>query len=366
VTTRRFLFVTTNLSGGGAERAIINIAKGLLDRGHRSRIVIFENIVSHDVPSGILAALTVEPGSRISTDWIGKRRIARKLRRWFQELPIDERPHVIISTLPFADEVVRLSGLDDVWYRIPNTLSAEIDGLRRSSWLKARRRSKRYRRLYSGERVIAVSQGVAHDLARMDIRPVRLETIYNPFDFDEIQKLAAMAEPDLPTDPFVLHVGRFQPQKRHDVLLDAYKTSGLQHRLVLLTQDSGDLRSMIASRGLESRVTIAGFRKNPFPWYLNASAVVLSSDREGMPNVLVEALICGTPVVSTDCPSGPREVLTGEMKNWLVPCGDHNALAAKMVEVVAKRPSIDPGVYAPFRKERILDAIAGLEGSDTR
>jgi glycosyltransferase involved in cell wall biosynthesis len=120
---------------------------------------------------------------------------------------------------------------------------------------------------------------------------------------------------------------------------------------------------MIASRRLESRVTIAGFRENPYPWYANAAALVLTSDFEGMPNVLVEALACGTPVVSTDCASGPREVLTGSMSRFLVPPGDTDAIAARLREVVQSRPNIDRDVIAPFRHDKVLAAVESLAGA---
>jgi glycosyltransferase involved in cell wall biosynthesis len=84
---------------------------------------------------------------------------------------------------------------------------------------------------------------------------------------------------------------------------------------------------MLAERGLTRSVAVAGFQANPYPWMRAAELLVLSSDREGMPNVLVEALACGTRVVSTDCPSGPREVLRGSLARGLVPPGDPQALA---------------------------------------
>ena len=136
----------------------------------------------------------------------------------------------------------------------------------------------------------------------------RIVRIYGGFDLEEIRRAARLPEADLPREPFVLHASRFMPQKRHDLLLDAWLAARLPHRLVLLTQASPGLDALIAERGLKERVLVAGFRPNPYPWMRAAELLVLSSEREGMPNVLVEALACGTRVVSTDCPSGPREV----------------------------------------------------------
>jgi glycosyltransferase involved in cell wall biosynthesis len=150
------------------------------------------------------------------------------------------------------------------------------------------------------------------------------------------------------------------PQKRHDVLLEAWRRAALPHKLVLLTAASAALEQMIRSKGLEGRVLVAGFRKNPYPWMRAAELLVLSSDREGMPNVLVEALACGTRVVSTDCPSGPREVMRGELARYLVPPGNPEALAHAMRTALAD-PLPDLSVIeAEFSAERMAGAYESL------
>lgn len=359
----RFLFIVTNLRTGGAEKAVLKIASGLSARGHESRLILLENVIEYPVPEAIHIHALTPKDVPLSSGWIGKRVVAARLARLYRNLAKQAPFELTVSTLPFADEVAQIARLPRVWYRIANTLSAEIEQLSVKNSRKARRRQSRYRRLYEGKNLIAVSKGVAADLReRLLLAKARIETIYNPFDFEEISNRAQAAEPDLPKRPYILHVGRFEPQKRHDLLLDAFQIARLPLDLVLLTRPSPGLIDLIASRGLESRVIVAGFRDNPYPWYSHASALVLSSDREGMPNVLIESLICGTPVVSTDCPSGPRELLSGPMSRWLVPCGDASALAARMREVVETRPSIDPRILEPFAHTSILQAYESLAG----
>ena len=188
----------------------------------------------------------------------------------------------------------------------------------------------------------------------------RIRRIYNGLDLDAIRLAAAEPPPDLPQEPFVLHAGRFAAQKRHDLLLDAWTEARLPHRLVLLTQSDPRLEALVRERGLQSRVTIAGFRANPYPWMRAAELLVLSSDREGMPSVLVEALASGTRVVSTDCPSGPREVLRGPMSRWLVPPGDARALAAAMRAALASPrpgPSAVPEEFTEAHMVRAYEAL---------
>ena len=340
---------------------MLNIARGLIRRGHNAKLILLEDQIDHALPPGVEPQCVSRRGRIISKSWVAKRFIAWRLRRWMRSRLIQEQPDLVISTLPFADEVVRIAGLSGIWFRITNTLSAEIGGLKSISAPKANRRLARYRRLYGGQNVIAVSQGVADDLRdRLGIRSAETVTIYNPFDLHEIRRLAMAEDGTLPQEPYIVHAGRFVAQKRHDLLLDAYAASKLPHRLFLLAKPTGRLRALIAAKGMTDRVTITGFQPNPYPWYARASAVVLCSDFEGFPNVLVEALACGTPVVSTDCPSGPREILTGSLSKYLSPCGDAAALAENLVSVVKSPPTIDRDFVLRFSQHASLAAIETL------
>jgi glycosyltransferase involved in cell wall biosynthesis len=360
----KFLFVITNLAVGGAQRGILNVGDGLAERGHEVHVLLLEHIVEFAVPASLNIHTLTSPGEEGSSGLLGKWRAAWRLRRLHRKLAKDVPFDLIVSTLPFADEVTRLAGLPRVWHRVANTLSIEIENLSKTKRAKARRRRARYRQVYGRSNLIAVSHGVAHDLRhRLQYHDARIEVVFNPFYLDRIRQLSFEPEPDLPAYPYILHVGRFEPQKRHDLLLDAFRLADLPHRLVLLTSASARLSTLISARQLDLKVTVAGFRKNPYPWYARADLLVLCSDREGMPNVIVEALACRTPVVSTDCPSGPREVLLGQLARWLVPPGDTRALAQRMREAVAHRPTIAEESVERFSHQHSLDAYEALARS---
>lgn len=356
----KFGFIITNITGGGAEKAILKICAGLAERGHEVDLVLLENIVSHDVPEGIPVQALTPPGRRLSKGMIGKWFAAGRLRRLLAGLAKDRAFDLVVSTLPFADEVAGCARLPRHWCRIANTLSVEIERLRARSPVKARRRLARYRRLYGSRPLIAVSDGVAQDLrGPLGLTEARIERIYNPFDFTAIRAAAAAAAP-LPAGPYVIHVGRFAPQKRHDLLLDAWARLDLPHRLVLLTPGDEKLSAMIEDRGLTSRVMIAGFQSNPYPWMARADLLILCSDHEGLPNVIIEALALGTPVVSTDCPSGPREILGQAFPQCLVPVSDAAGLAEGIRRLLGNPPDVARADLSPYDAETVMAAYERL------
>lgn len=359
----RILLLLPNLQAGGAEKGFLRISKIAAERGHEVDLVILEHHIEYAVPENIRLHALTPAGRRMSAGWLGKRIAAAKLQRWYRRATAARPFDLIVASLPFAHEVTRIAALPRVWHQVANTISAEINAMKNPR--KAARRLARYRRLYEGHLVTTVSESVKVDLVdNLKIRPAKIVTIYNPFDFEEMRK-ASTAEPrDLPREPYLLHVGRFARQKRHDLLLDAFRLADVPHRLVIMTRDEdvADIKALVAARDLKERVMVFGFHENLFPWYAHASALVLSSDFEGMPSVMIEALGVGTPVVSTDCPSGPREVLAEGLQHWLVPPGDARALAERLQEVVRSPPRIEPKMLERFSPQKSLSMIESLAG----
>ncbi|HVK54263.1 MAG TPA: glycosyltransferase, partial [Burkholderiales bacterium] len=150
--------VITNLRGGGAEKAMLRLATALASRGHRVRLILLEHRVEHELPKDVeLHALTA-PGVTVGKGFLGKLHTAFRLQRLYRRLGLGPEC-LTISTLPFADQVVATARIPNVWFRIANTLSAEVESLK--SPTKRARRLARYQRLYEGRNLIAVSEGVA-------------------------------------------------------------------------------------------------------------------------------------------------------------------------------------------------------------
>jgi glycosyltransferase involved in cell wall biosynthesis len=352
----KFGFVLTNLAGGGAEKAVLKLAHVLAARGNEAHVLLLEHLIEHAVPADVRIHALTPPRQRSSKGYFGKLLAARRLRGLVRKLESRTPFDLVVSTLPFADEVTSLAGAPRHWCRIANTLSAEIECLRATNPRKAGRRLARYRRLYAGRPLIAVSAGVESDLRSvLAAGQARIERIHNPFEFAEI-RASALAAARLPDEPYAIHVGRFVAQKRHDVLLDSWKAIANPPLLVLLCTPDRKLAQMIEARGLAGRVMVAGFQANPYPWIANARLLVLCSDHEGLPNVIVEALAVGTPVVSTDCPSGPREILGDALRDCLVPVGDAAALARTVARVLATPPDVTRASLARFAADTVAAA----------
>lgn len=317
----RLAFVLTNLSGGGAEKAILKTVQLLSKAGHQCKLFLLESQFAHQASSDLSICILNNKKS-VGKGWLSRRLLAFSLRSKIQQF----NPDIVISTLPFADEVTALSRVNNHWCRIANTLSVEIENLAKNNQSKARRRLLRYQRIYGTRKLIAVSQGVALDLKHKLNIQSHIEVIPNPFNKIQILEKANNNSHVKLDKPFILYVGRFSPQKRHDLLLDAFLKVPDQFDLVMLTPPDSMLQEMIDSRNLTQRVHVMGFQENPYAWMSKAELLVLTSDREGLPNVLIESLLCGTPVVSTDCPSGPREILADITPGSLVPCSDLPAL----------------------------------------
>jgi glycosyltransferase involved in cell wall biosynthesis len=213
--------------------------------------------------------------------------------------------------------------------------------------------------------IIAVSDGVAADLSRLARLPRnRITTIFNAVDVNRIRELASAPITDAwfaeGAPPVLLAVGRLAPQKDYGTLLRAFALvrSHCGLRLVILGEgpERDRLQDEATALGIAADVKMPGAVANPFPYMATARLFVMSSAWEGLPNVLMEALACGCPIVSTDCLSGPREILDGGSFGELVPVGDHTALAEAILRALAS--SVDRSRLQARAQSFSVDRVA--------
>ncbi|UJF18227.1 glycosyltransferase [Vibrio sp. SS-MA-C1-2] len=154
---------------------------------------------------------------------------------------------------------------------------------------------------------------------------------------------------EIPKGDYLIHIGRFVKQKRHDILFQAIANMENKLPVVILCHKPEKAMALAKKFNIEDRLIFPSFQKNPYPWIKNAKALLLSSDFEGLPTVLIESLICDTPVVSTDCPHGPKEILLNEQEEFLVHRENFVNLALKTDKILKQPPNI--------KNAKILDLV---------
>ncbi|MBD2251573.1 glycosyltransferase [Nostoc parmelioides] len=298
-----------NLDGGGVQKVVINLLKGLVKRGIVPDLILTQlkgpllAQVPEDVKIICLNSKMVIP-STIPLAFYLKR----------------EKPKILISHLSNANvAAVMAQFFSHISTRVVlvehTTLSANKHNFPNRAKLVPTLMRLSYPLANS---LIAVSKGTSRDLEReLGLQQGLVKTIYNPVIDDDL--ILKMNEPlkhqwFLPNQPPVfLSVGRLTKAKDHRTLITAFANLRSQISARLLILGEGELRSeleaLIKKLGVESDVLMPGFVSNPYAYMSRASAFVLSSQYEALPTVLIEAMACGCPVVSTDCPHGPAEIL---------------------------------------------------------
>lgn len=317
---KKVVLAIFTLQGNGAERFALTLAKGLVDAGHEAHIVYFKNIIDLPIPENIQLHFF---------DYQKYRVIPKFMRTGFAARAFDKfvlknigTPDLVLSNLYPVDFILAHSQLPNVHLVIHNTTSQEYAKQLTPQFIE------QLKKTYLAKPCIGVSEGVTRDFRLLFGEKSQIKTIYNPIDVDVVRHAASEFRPEY--QDYIVNVGKFKQQKRHDILIQAYAKANVPQKLVLV--GTGELmetsKQLVKELNIEDKVIFAGFQKNPYPFIKNAKLMVVSSDFEGFSIAILEALALGTPIISTDCPSGPNEVLAS---NHLVPVQDIDALAGKMI-----------------------------------
>jgi glycosyltransferase involved in cell wall biosynthesis len=285
------------------------------------------------------------------------------------------QPSALLSAMEHANLVAILAWR---WARVPTRLVVSVHNTmsiatQHAPQSKARLIPMLARWLYpQAHRVVAVSHGVATDILHLYQLPTaKVEVIYNPVVTPElmIQSQDTVEHPWLTAGepPIILGVGRLTAQKDFATLIRAFARVRQSHEARLIILGEGEhrpiLERLVRELGLQEWVALPGFVENPYAWMRRAAVFVLSSRWEGLPTVLIEAMACGTPVVATDCPSGPREILEGGKWGKLVPVGDAVGLAEAICQTLKEGSPSDLSIRASdFSLERAVESYLQVLG----
>ncbi len=320
---------------GGVERAMTQLSAGLMDQGVAVDLLLPRAAGEHmeSIPQGV-NVIRFNTGHTFSS--------LLPLVRYLKK----ERPDALLAAkhraIVTAVIASRLAGFrGKVVGNIQTTISAGLEDsniVKRSMYVWMMKIFYRWADL-----IVAVSRGVADDiLALTGLDPVKVAVIYNPVVTPEIfDRGRQPVEHPWFTDsgiPVVLGIGRLTKQKDFHTLLRAFeKVRKTRPCRLIVLGDGGDLaslRSLALELGVQDDIDFPGFQKNPFAWLSRSRLFVLSSQWEGFGIVLVEAMALGVPIVSTDCPNGPNEILKNGKFGELVPVEDPKALADAIVRTL--------------------------------
>jgi len=347
--SKKVALFLAELNGGGAQRVMVNLAQGLSEEDIQVDLVlaVAEGPYLEEIPNNVRV---VDLGAqRTLTSLPG---LVRYLRR--------EKPGSILSAMEHANIItIWAAWLARVNVRVVVSVHTSYQGLNFSSirgqfwhWL--------IRKFYPfADTVVVVSKAAKNDLIESTkLNPDYVDVIYNPVIMPSLLKQSKMPlnHPwfSLNEPPVILGVGRLSKQKDFPNLIRAF--AQVRHvcsaRLVIIGEgeDRAELEKLVIDLGIEKDVDLHGFVKNPYTYMAHAEIFVLSSAWEGLPTVLIESLAVGTPVVSTDCPSGPMEILEGGKYGKLVPMHDPNKLAESILDVIQNRniPIVTEDAITPF------------------
>jgi glycosyltransferase involved in cell wall biosynthesis len=357
----RLAIFLPGLYDGGAERTLLNLAEGIAARGFSVDLVLAraEGPYMAEVPASV-------------------RVVDLKAARVLMCLPAlihylrSERPTALLATL-YANIIAvwarRITGIPKrVVLNEQNTLSSVSNGENDLRWKLYPELARWFYPWSDG--IAAVSKGVADDLAEVTkVSPSQIQVVYNPIVTPELLNKSKVplehpwfrnGEP-----PVILGVGRLTAQKAFNVLIEAFAQARRSQPCRLLILGEGEerpmLEALIKRLALEGDVELPGFVSNPYAYMVNAALFVLSSKWEGLPTVLVEAMSLGTPVIATDCPSGPREILKSGQYGALVPMDDPEALALAIQNVLANHTNCpQEESWKPYKLDVVTDQYLSM------
>lgn len=339
--------------GGGAEKMMVTIGNELQHRGYSIELVLvnssgpYKSRVDPSIP-------VIEVG--------GENTLEIQYNLW-KHLR-SSNSEVLLSTMEIPNIV------SVVATRWPNSIPVI---LRVANINSMKNRHGRYRLIpflkrltyQRAEAIVTISDGVAVDLSKVTgINRQEMKTIYNPAYNSEISKKSCQPVDHTWLDDekrVVIGVGNMKPQKNFSTLLRAVGYLQLWKDTHLIILGKGDLRDELIQQatnlGIRKRVSFPGFVDNPYAYMAKADVFVLSSAWEGFGNVIVEAMACGTPVVCTDCPGGPAEILDNGEYGPLVPVGDEKSMAEAIKKMLENPTESDVLISRAkdFMMEKIVD-----------
>ncbi len=329
-------FLLGSLNGAGAEKTIITLAGSMAKLGLDVDLYVLTGEKDYNVTNNI--RVRVIPGD---LSLLKKLKIRQITKRINYDL-------FVTSRAEYYDYISSKS----VFCSVHITPTAWVN----KEDYKSDRKIKKLKKKFKNKKLIALSRGIASDLIEnLACKAENITIINNPYDIDGVRKKSLIKD-NVPDFDYIIYVASFIKRKRHIDLLDSFSAiSDKTLKLLLVGKgvEEEAIKLHAKKLGMLDRLVFWGWDKNPYRLIKNAKIAVLTSEAEGLPRALVEALIIGTPIVSTDCPSGPNEVLVGEFASFLAPVGDTKEMTKLMEHALCNYPPIENLDMDKFSADRV-------------
>ncbi len=334
----KVLFVIPSLIGGGAERIAVLLLEYLDMERFEPILVTFESIEKYKI-QGCPDLVTISLDKRTKAS-------NATLSLSLAKVMLKEQPEVTISFMNYANLIASIAKLISFnkTYLIHSDHNNLTELMNMGQYGAFRKLLTRILYKFTNTRV-CVSKGVEQDIRdNWGVAQNKYTTIHNPVDFHNIQRLSAEQVSDTWFNediPIVIACGRLSAQKNYPMLVEAFTqlSQCVEARLVILGEGElkDDILAIIEKNELKTKVKLLGFVENPFKYLSKSTLFVLSSDSEGFGNVIVEAMACGVPVISTRCPSGPDEIISHMENGLLITVGDAAECANAMQTLLTQQ-----------------------------
>jgi glycosyltransferase involved in cell wall biosynthesis len=370
-TPQNILIIVDTLNKGGLARVQLDLAESWINQGMNVGLISLDSAQFYELPN--CHYIQFRPEQPISYRWqaIFKR---QAIQKWIEkQIQVFEEKFGQANLILGAGELAlrTVSKINHPAIVLSSHSSqlqaAKLPGKLGSMklYIKKLRRSFRLKGLLNHKRIHVVSQGLAFELTHiLGVKPQELIQIYNPFDFEHIRTQALISTPQTQQieNHFIIGIGEFNSRKSFHKLIQAFANSNYDGDLVLVGQGNQlhHLQTLCDQLAIQTRVHFFPFHENHYALLKKADLLVLTSESEGLGNVLIEALILGVPVVSTDCPHGPREIIEPFCENALVGLNDLALLSQRISQFTQTPYLISEELLHRFNQEKILDQYQAL------
>lgn len=356
---KKAVLVVSALRGGGAEKFVLNLYQALeKHQNYECHIIAIEKSVEYNI-DGFRVHFASDICNVSKKGWrrlFYKKKVSKAIDNFI--LKNIDSSALILSNMLLSDKIMSYSKLN-VFHVIHNSYTTSL--LQGKNLLNRLRVIIKTNNLYKNHPLVFVSNAAKESYLKSFKTTKKSCVIYNPINVKDIQELSGCYDVDIGS-PYIIHIGRFNRAKRHDRLINIFKDLNNKDISLVLLGD-GELKEGIKKKvhynHLENRVLFLGFKSNPYPYLKKAKALVLTSDFEGLPTVLLEALSLNVPVISMECPGGISEIIRGNSKS-LCPLGDDKLFSNKIDDVINNPIDYTSDVHECFLPNNVAEKYSQL------